>query len=398
MKNPPLRLLEGVRIAAFTQFLLGPAGVQYLADMGADVVKVENPKGNWERVWSGGDAFPGGVSAFYLLSHRNTRNLTLNLKDGMAQEVARRLIRESDVVVENFRPGVMERFGLGYEAARELNPSIVYASASGFGQKSPYSDLPGQDLVIQAISGLASISGRKGQAPVPTGAAIVDQHGASLLAMAVLAALYRRQHTGEGQRIDVSMLQAALDLQLEPVVYWLNGGNVELPEEPLASTFHQAPYGVYEGADGRYLVLSIQPISLIREAVGGAPELEPYEDASLALPKKNEIHRVLADIIRRRPVDEWLDNFRAHGVWCSPVNDYEEVFEDPIVASTDPLLEIDHPQAGRVRLLRFPVRFSCGEATVRHLPPALGEHTEEVLTELGYEADEIRDMREAGAV
>jgi crotonobetainyl-CoA:carnitine CoA-transferase CaiB-like acyl-CoA transferase len=393
----PLRLLEGVRIASFTQFLLGPAGVQYLADMGAEVVKVENPRGNWERVWSGGDAFPGGVSAFYLLSHRNTRNLTLNLKDPKAQEVAKRLVRDVDVVVENFRPGVMERFGLGYEQVCELNPSVIYASASGFGQDSPYRDLPGQDLVIQAISGLASISGRKGQPPVPTGSAIVDQHGAALLAMSVLAALFNRQRTGEGQRIDISMLQAALDLQLEPVTYWLNGGQVELPVEPLASTFHQAPYGVYQASDG-YLVLSIQPIKLIREALDGAPELEPYEDPAAALSSKNEIHRALAGIICRRTVADWVEQLRARGIWCSPVNDYEHVFEDPIVVSTQPLLELDHPRAGHIRLLRFPVRFNSGEAAVRRLPPSLGEHTAEVLAELGYGAEEIREMRAAGAV
>src|SRR5207253_1396620 len=160
---PPLRTLAGVRIAAFTQFLLGPAAVQYLADLGADVVKVEAPGGGaWERRWAGADTFPGGVSAFFLLANRNLRSVTLDLKSARGLEAARRLIASADVVVENFRPGVMDRLGLGYEAARAVRPDVIYASASGYGADSPSRDLPGQDLLIQAASGLGWLTGRRG--------------------------------------------------------------------------------------------------------------------------------------------------------------------------------------------------------------------------------------------
>src|SRR5215470_19072122 len=213
--RPPLSVLSGVRVLSFTQFLLGPSSVQFLADLGADVIKIEPPGGAlWERHWSGCNVFLNGVSAFFLLAHRNQRSLTVDLKHPEGLAIARRLVEGADVLVQNFRPGVMERLGLGWEAARALNPRLVYVSASGYGESSPYRDRPGQDLLLQALSGLASISGRAGQPPTPVGTAVVDQHGATLLAMGVLAALLERARTGQGVHVEVSMLRAASDLQL----------------------------------------------------------------------------------------------------------------------------------------------------------------------------------------
>jgi crotonobetainyl-CoA:carnitine CoA-transferase CaiB-like acyl-CoA transferase len=268
----PLRTLEGVRIAAFTQFLLGPAGVQLLADLGADVVKVEAPEsGAWERHWARAESFPGGVSTFFMLANRNLRSVALDLKGERGREAARRLIAASDIVIENFRPGVMQRLGLGYEDAKQLRPDVISASASGYGADGPYRDLPGQDLLIQAVSGLASLNGRRGEDPIPVGFAAVDQHGAALLARGVLAALLHRQRTDEGQRLEVVMMQAALDLATEPVVYHLNGATTQRPREPIASSFHSAPYGVYRTRDG-HLALSMSPIAAIARALGAPAE------------------------------------------------------------------------------------------------------------------------------
>src|SRR5207248_138936 len=183
-----------------------------------------------ERTWAGGDTFPNGVSAFYLLSHRNVRSLALNLKHAEGQEVARRLVAQTDVLVQNFRPGVMARFGLGYDDVKRINPGIIYASASGYGEDSPDRDLPGQDLLLQAVSGLAWATGRAGEMPMPAGAAVVDQHGAVLLAMGILAALLHRERTGEGQKVEATMVQSALDLQMEPLVYYMNNGMVKRPD------------------------------------------------------------------------------------------------------------------------------------------------------------------------
>jgi crotonobetainyl-CoA:carnitine CoA-transferase CaiB-like acyl-CoA transferase len=390
-----LELLAGVRILAFTQFLLGPAACQYLGDMGADVTKVEPPgRGAWERSWAGADVYLNGVSAFFLLGNRNLRSVTLNLKSARGVEAALKLAERADVIIENYRPGVMDRLGLGYGRVRELNPRVVYASGSGYGSDGPYSHLPGQDLLLQAISGLGANTGTESGGPTVAGAAVVDQHSASLLAMGILGALVHRNRTGEGQRVEMVMLQAALDIQSEPVVYHLNGARMRRPRTPVADTFHSVPYGFYATADG-HLAVAMAPIKVISDALGDPAELAPYMDQSMVFSKRDEIRDVLDPFFRKRTTADWLEVLRAHDIWCAPVNTLAETFEDVAVKHIDPVLEFDHPRAGRVRVLKHPVRYSSGEAALRRLPPELGEHTDEVLTELGYTPGQIAEMRSA---
>jgi crotonobetainyl-CoA:carnitine CoA-transferase CaiB-like acyl-CoA transferase len=395
--RPPLSILQGVRVVSFTQFLLGPSGVQFLADLGADVVKIEPPGGRlWERNWSGANLFLNGVSAFFLLAHRNQRSLTLDLKSPGGRAVARRLVEKADVVVQNFRPGVMGRFGLDWERARTFNERLIYVSASGYGERSPYRDRPGQDLLMQAFSGLAHISGRADQAPTPVGTAVVDQHGATLLALGVLAALLERARTGKGLHVEVSMLRAALDLQIEVASYHLNGAHLARSATPLASTFHPPPYGTYATQDG-YMVLSMSPLADLARALE-LPALVAYATEAWNFGAREEIARLIEPVVRARTTAAWLERLVPLGIWAAPVLTYDETFADPAVQAADAVEEIDHPVAGPVKLLRHPLEFSTGRVEVRRMPPMSGEHTDEILKEAGFTADEVSDLRKQGAV
>jgi crotonobetainyl-CoA:carnitine CoA-transferase CaiB-like acyl-CoA transferase len=396
-ERPPLAVLSGVRILSFTQFLLGPSGVQFLADLGADVVKIEPPGGTlWERNWSGANLYLNGVSAFFLAAHRNQRSLSLDLKKPEGREIAHRLVEKADVLVQNFRPGVMTRLGLDWEQAKAINPRLIYVSASGYGESSPYRERPGQDLLMQAVTGLASISGRSDQPPTAVGTAVVDQHGASLLAVGVLAALLERARTGQGLQVEVSMLRAALDLQLEIASYVLNGAQLEKTATPMATTFHPPPYGIYATSDG-WLALSMSPLSALRDALD-LPALEPYTTERWPYAAREPVSRMLEPVIRKRTTAEWCEDLVPRGIWAAPVLTLPEALADPAVAAAEAIEAIDHPVAGRVRVLRFPLELSTGRATVRRPPPMPGQHSEEILREYGYAADAIRRLRDAGVV
>jgi crotonobetainyl-CoA:carnitine CoA-transferase CaiB-like acyl-CoA transferase len=389
--RPPLAILSGIRVVSFTQFLLGPSGVQFLADLGADVIKLE-PRGGtlWERNWSGANVFKNGVSVFFMLAHRNQRSLTVDLKKPDGQDVARRLIQGADVLVQNFRPGVMERLGLGWEAAKVVNPRLIYVSASGYGEKSPYRERPGQDLLMQAFSGLASISGRADQPPTAVGTAVIDQHGATLLALGVLAALLERGRTGAGLHVEVSMLRAAMDLQIEAATYAMNGAQLTKTDTPLASTFHPPPYGVYATKDG-HVVLSMSPLAQLADALP-LPALKEHANG-WNFEQRELIARLVEPVMRTRTTAEWVERLMPRGVWVAAVRTLDEALADPILASAEVFEEIEHPVAGRVRLLRLPVEFSTGRAGVRRMPPASGEHTDEILREAGFTDADITRLR-----
>ncbi|MEU0469225.1 CaiB/BaiF CoA-transferase family protein [Amycolatopsis sp. NPDC006131] len=388
-------MLSGIKIVSFTHFLQGPSATQILADLGADVVKVEPPQGAFERGWSGPDAYVEGVSVFFLLGNRNVRSMAVDLKNDEGKAVLRRLIDSADVLIESFRPGVMDRLGLGYEELRRTNPRLVYCSLSGYGSDGPYKDRPGQDVLIQSLSGLASATGPASGPPTPVGASLVDQHGAVLGALGILAALHGRERTGEGTRVESNLLNAALDLQIEPLSYHLNGFRGQRSTSGISSPFYKAPYGVFATADG-HLTISLTSTDALSKVLE-EPWFRGVEpDAEYAM--REEINTRIAELLARKSTRYWTERFAEFGVWHAPVNSYDDVVADPQVRHNETFLSFDHPSAGPVQVLAHPIRYGGQRPGIRRLPPALGEHTGEVLTELGYSAGEIARLMEGGAV
>src|SRR5436190_390731 len=293
-KTPMLDLLQGIRVVSFNHFLLGPMGIQALADLGADVIAIESPAGAWQRHWSSGDIWHNGQGMLHVCTNRNKRSLALDLKAPKGREIALKLIDSADVLAENFRPGVMEKLGFGYEVLRQRKPSLIYASASGYGPDGPYAQRPGQDLLAQALFGLMAITGQRGGGPRPVGVSAVDHHGAALLAMGILAALLRRARTGQGCRVDANLMQAALDLQAESLTAWLNSAQKPADvyaRRHVAGWYYAAPYGVYATADG-YLAVSLCPLGVLGETIG-EPRLAAFSERD-SWTRQDEISELIA--------------------------------------------------------------------------------------------------------
>lgn len=383
-------MLQGIRVLSFTHFLQGPSAVQMLADVGADVIKVEPLAGAWERHWSGADAFIDGVSIFFLLANRNQRSIALDLRSDEGRSVALRLAGEADVLVENYRPGVMKRLGLDYETLRTLNPGLIYCSLTGYGSTGPYSGRPGQDLLLQAMSGMTMLSGDDGAAPVCVGSAIVDQHAAVLAAFGVVAALQGRQSTGRGCLVESNLLNAALDLQIEPFGYFLNKGALWRRTRPgMGSRFHPAPYGVYQTGDG-WIAISLTEMDVLAQALD-EPGFASYTKQD-QIARREEINARITECLKAHPTDFWTERFESFELWFAPVNDYDVVQSDPQVRWNQIVLDFDYPRAGSVKALNHPVRYDGEPPPMHRRPPLLGEHTREILQQAGYTDEEIERL------
>ncbi len=382
-------MLIRMRVVSFCHYLQGPAAAQYLADMGADVIKVEPPGGAWERHWSGANAFVDGISAFYLCANRNKRSLALDLKHPDGKALALRLVQTADVVMENFRPGVMDRLGLGYEQVRALHPTVIYASATGYGASGPMVGQPGQDLLIQALSGLIAATGN--ERPTAIGFAAADQHGAALLAMGILGAYVRRLQTGEGTRIDANLLNAGLDLQTEPLTLYYSGHATRdaFRRDPnLATWYHEAPYGVYRIADG-YLAVSLNDphklaAALGSEALAALAGLDRYQ-------QRDRYAAALAEALAARRYDDLAPDLDGHAIWYARVRDYDQLPDDPQIRHNQVFREVPVGQ-GRATLVNHPLRYDGLVPELRQLALRIGEDTRAVLGELGYGEAEIEDL------
>ncbi|MEO9020787.1 MAG: CoA transferase, partial [Ginsengibacter sp.] len=368
-------MLDGIKVLSFTHFMQGPSAVQMLADLGADVIKVERTKGAYERFWSGMDTFKNDVSVFFLLANRNQKSLAIDLHTEEGRELIYKMVKETDVIVENYRPGAMERLGLGYEKLKEINPKLVYCSCSGFGSDGPYVKRPGQDLLLQSLSGLMSLTGRKNDPPTPVGTAVVDQHGAVLAAFGIVSALFHRERTGEGCKVESSLLNSALDLQRESLAYYLNKGEIwDRSDTGLASRFHQAPYGVYKTKNG-YLTVSNTPVEKLADILKSEP-LSHYTSKD-QMGKRDEIDLIFSDIMKTRTTGEWEQFFTENDVWYAPVNDYGDVVNDAQVKWNEMIVTTNHPDAGEIKLIDQPLRFNGKVPKQRLHQPAIGEQSVE---------------------
>jgi crotonobetainyl-CoA:carnitine CoA-transferase CaiB-like acyl-CoA transferase len=385
------QLLQNIRVVSFNHYLMGPLGVQLLADLGADVVAVEALDGAWHRQWGGASRSVDGQSVLFLAANRNKRSLALNLKSRAGIEVARRILKNADVLAENFRPGVMAKLGLGYDELRAENPRLVYASASGFGQNGPYVQRPGQDLLVQALSGLAAITGDNKNGARAVGVSVADHHGATIFAMGILAALVARNQSGRGCRVEVDLLSAALDLQTESFTCYFNGPRPSPVHQPpnVATWYHPAPYGIYATLDG-YLAISLSSL----DKLGSVLELAEIRGFSAedAFSQREEIAALIAAVLRKRKSADWLKVLADTDIWYAPVNDYEAVKEDPQVRHNESIVTIPGATGTPITLVRHPVRYD-GEVPAIRLPPQpLGAQTEEILCELGYSPAEISQL------
>lgn len=390
--------LKGIRVVSFNHFLLGPVGMQILGDLGADIIAVEPVEGAFQRKWGGVNTKTiDGQTMLFLLGNRNKRSLAIDLKSPNGLEIAKRLTRDADVVCENFRPGVMEKLGLGYSQIVEHNPSVIYAAASGFGADGPYADRPGQDLIIQAMSGLAAITGTTESGPRPVGVSAVDHHGAALLAMGILAALFRRATTGQGCRVDVNLLSAAIDLQIESFTCFLNGTPPDsvTPDKFSGGWYFSAPYGIFPTADG-HLAISLTSLDILAEALA-APRIAEFKGSD-EYDRRDEINGLVANVLKHRSNSIWTQVLTRYKIWHAPVNDYATVVRDPQVVHNRSFITVPGATGKPITLVSHPVKYDGKSPEVRLAPQPMGAQTGEILAELGYSATEIAKLEEEGVV
>ena len=389
--------LSGLLVLDVSQVMAGPFCAMQLADLGADVIKIEPPAGDPTRHMPGGS---GSESPGFNALNRGKRGIVLNLKSPAAREVFVRLVRRADILIENYRPGVMAAFGLDFERLSAENPRLLYASVSGYGQTGPDARKGGFDLVAQGVSGLMSVTGDPGGPPVKCGIPVTDLGAGLFLLAGLLAALYDRTRTGRGQYIDTSLLEAGLALSVWETTQYFSGGGIP---EPTGSAHRVgAPYQAFRCADGYITIGAWNDRLFLRlcDVLGRAewrarPE---YATGSGRVAHREALAAAIEEITSTEPRSHWLALLDAHDIPCGAINNYEEALRDPQVLARSMVQQVDHPTLGRLRVVGSPLKLSATPPVTGRPAPLLGEHTAEVLREAGYTEAELAALRASDAV
>jgi formyl-CoA transferase len=392
--------LSGVRVLDLSRILAGPFCTMMLGDQGAEVIKVERPEsGDDTRTW--GPPFAGGESAYFLCCNRNKRSITVDLKKPRGVELIKELAAVSDVLVENFTPGLMARFGLDYESLRKINPRLVYCSISAYGQDGPYRDRPGYDMVLSAVGGLMWITGPQGGEPCKVGVAITDVVTGVYASGAITSSLLWRERSGRGQYLDCSLL----DIQVSALANIASNYLVAGQEAKRWGTAHESiiPYQVFQTAD-RPIAIAVANQKLWINFCNLIDKKEWIDDPRFeSNPKRVKNREVLLplidDVMKQKRCDEWVDLFVKEAIPCGPVNNMANLFSDPQVQHRNMVAEVPHPTIGKLRLGGIPIKYAETPLSIRRPPPLLGEHTDEVLSQvLGLSSSRVGALKEEGVV
>lgn len=390
-------VLSGFRVLDCSIAMAGPFAAQRLGDLGADVVKVEPTTGEWQRHVAAGGAEGNRVNVSFLSLNRNKRSLAVDLKSPDGKQVLLDLVKTADVFLQNYRPGVAKRLGVDYESLSKINPKLIYVSISGYGEDGPYVHRPGQDLVLQGMSGAMLSAGREGEPPTAAGQYLVDAITAYTAFEGALAALLHRERTGEGQLVQVNMLDAITTIQMQELSVFTVGGKPQTrSEEPHAHVYIRAPYGAFATSDG-FIIVAFPKLKTLGEVIGEDSFLTMNDEVD-TWARRDEIFAKTRDKLKTKTSDEWLELLRAADIWCGPVYGYADLVDDEQIKHNGTFVEYEHPTEGKVKTPGFPIRFSKTPSTVDRGAPVTGQDTRDVLAEAGYAADKIEALEKSGAI
>ncbi|MBD0285086.1 MAG: CoA transferase [Flavisolibacter sp.] len=377
-----MNTLDDILVIDFSQFLSGPSGSLRMADMGARVIKIERPgTGDICRHLYTSNVIMNGESSVFHAINRNKESFVADLKNEADTEEVWELLKKADVVMHNYRPGVMERLGFDYESVKAVNNNVIYGEISGYGTEGPWKDKPGQDLLVQSLSGLTWLSGNA-NGPVPMGLSIVDMLAGAHLAQGILACLVRRGITGEGGLVQVSMMESVIDLQFEVLTTFYNDGG-QLPERTETNNAHAylgAPYGIYQTKNG-YLALAMGSIPQLGQLLH-CPELLHYQDVALAFTKRDEIKRILANHLLTGTTEQWLSILEPADIWCADVLSWDKLMQHEGFKALDMIQEVEMSDGYRYKTTRCPIRIDGEILMSPKASPKLGEDNPKIINEL----------------